>query len=62
MEPEEPRIAIRTDIGVSHIVITQAQDMDAVIAFWNDSKDDFQNIATKYANGIRWYAAEGLNQ
>ena len=36
--------------------------MDAVIAFWNDSKDDFQNIATKYANGIRWYAAEGLNQ
>jgi hypothetical protein len=35
-------------------------DMDAVMAFWNDSKDDFQNIATKYANGIRWYAAKAL--
>ena len=46
----------------NRLVITQAKDMDAVIAFWNDSKDDFQNIATKYANGIRWYAAEGLNQ
>ena len=46
----------------NRLVITQAKDMDAVIAFWNDSKDEFQNIATKYANGIRWYAAEGLNQ
>jgi len=44
------------------LVITRAKDMDAVMAFWNDSKDDFQNIATKYANGIRWYAAEGLAQ
>ena len=44
------------------LVITQAKNMDAVMAFWNDSKDDFQNIATKYANGIRWYAAEGLAQ
>ena len=43
----------------NRLVITQAKDMDAVIAFWNDSKDDFQKIATKYANGIRWYAAEG---
>ena len=43
-------------------MITRAKDMDAVLAFWNDSKDDFQNIATKYANGIRWYAAEGLEQ
>jgi hypothetical protein len=24
--------------------------MDTVIVFWNDSKDDFQNVATKYAN------------
>ena len=46
----------------NRLVITQAKDMDTVIAFWNDSKDDFQNIATKYANGIRWYAAEGLEQ
>ena len=45
------------------LVITQAKDMDAVIAVWNDSKDDFQKIATKYANGIRWYAAKRrLNQ
>jgi uncharacterized protein (DUF1330 family) len=46
----------------NRLVITQAKDMDTVTAFWNDSKDDFQNIATKYANGIRWYAAEGLEQ
>ena len=45
----------------NRLVITQAKDME-VTAFWNDSKDDFQNIATKYANGIRWYAAEGLEQ
>ena len=50
-EPPKNRFAIR-----------QAKDMVTVMAFWNDSKDDFQNIATKYANGIRWYAAEGLNQ
>ena len=43
----------------NRLVITQAKDMDTVMAFWNDSKDDFQNIATKYANGIGWYAAEG---
>jgi hypothetical protein len=41
------------------LAFTQAKDMDTVMAFWNDSKDDSQNIATKYANGIRWYAAEG---
>jgi uncharacterized protein (DUF1330 family) len=46
----------------NRLVITKAKDMDTVIAFWNESKDDFQNIATKYANGIRWYAAEGLEQ
>src|SRR5262249_21768363 len=48
----------------NRLVITQAKDMDmdTVTAFRNDSKDDFQNIATKYANGIRWYAAEGLEQ
>ena len=46
----------------NRLVITQAKDMDTVIAFWNDSKGDFQNIATKYANGVRWYAAEGLEQ
>jgi uncharacterized protein (DUF1330 family) len=46
----------------NRLVITQAKDMDTVIAFWNDSKDDFQNIATKYAKGIRWYAAEGAEQ
>ena len=39
---------------------TRAKDMDTVISSWNESKDDFQNIATKYANGIRWYAAEGF--
>jgi uncharacterized protein (DUF1330 family) len=43
----------------NRLVITEAKDMDSVMAFWNDSKDDFQKIATKYANGIRWYAAEG---
>jgi uncharacterized protein (DUF1330 family) len=31
----------------NQLVFTQAKDMDTVIAFWNDSKDDFQNIATK---------------
>ena len=46
----------------NRLVITQAKDMDTVMAVWNDSKDDFQNIATKYANGIRWYAAAGLEQ
>jgi uncharacterized protein (DUF1330 family) len=46
----------------NRLVITQAKDMDTVMAVWNDSKDDFQNIATKYANGIRWYAALGLEQ
>jgi len=44
----------------NRLVITRAKDMETVIAFWNDSKDDFQNVATKYANGIRWYAAEGF--
>ena len=42
----------------NRLVITEAKDMETVMAFWNDSKDGFQ-IATKYANGIRWYAAEG---
>jgi len=50
------------DPPMNRIVITQAKDMDTVIGFWNDSKDDFQNIATKYATGIRWYAAEGFEQ
>jgi uncharacterized protein (DUF1330 family) len=36
------------DAPKNRIVITQAKDMDAVMAFWNDSKDDFKNIATKY--------------
>jgi len=50
------------DAPKNRIVITQAKDMDTVMAFWNDSKDDFKNIATKYADGIRWYAVEGMEQ
>jgi uncharacterized protein (DUF1330 family) len=46
----------------NRLVITQAKDMETVMAFWSDSKEDFQNIASKYANGIRWYAAEGAEQ
>ena len=33
----------------NRLVITEAKDMETVMAFWNDSKDGFQ-IATKYAN------------
>ena len=50
------------DAPKNRLVITQAKDMDAVMAFWNESKDDFKNIATKYADGIRWYAVEGTDQ
>ena len=44
----------------NRIIITQAKDMDEVIATYNDLKDDIKNIATKYADGIRWYAVEGV--
>jgi hypothetical protein len=36
-------------------------DMDSGLAF-GTIVSDCQKIATKYANGIRWYAAEGLEQ
>jgi uncharacterized protein (DUF1330 family) len=57
-----PAKALMGEPPKNRLVITQAKDMDTVISFWNDSKDDFQNVATKYANGIRWYATEGLEQ
>jgi hypothetical protein len=45
----------------NRLVITQAKDMETLMAFWSESKADFQ-VATKYASGIRWYAAEGAEQ
>ena len=57
-----PAKALMGEPPKNRLVITQAKDMDTVISFWNDSKDDFQNIATKHANGIRWYAVEGPEQ
>ena len=50
------------DAPKNRIVITQAQNMNTVMAFWNESKDDFKNIATKYADGIRWYTVEGMDE
>jgi len=44
----------------NRIVITQAKDMDEVMAAYDDIKDDIKNIAAKYADGIRWYAVEGV--
>jgi uncharacterized protein (DUF1330 family) len=43
----------------NRLVITQAKDMETLMAFWSESK--FQNVATKYANGIRRCAAEGAS-
>jgi len=39
-----------------------AEQDRAIVGHRSGGKDDFQNIATQYANGIRWYAAEGLEQ
>jgi uncharacterized protein (DUF1330 family) len=50
------------DAPKNRIVITQAKDMDTLTAFWDDAKGDFKNVATKYADGIRWYAVEGVQQ
>jgi uncharacterized protein (DUF1330 family) len=57
-----PARSFMGDAPKNRLVITKAKDMDTVMAFWNESKDDFKNIATKYADGIRWYAVEGVEQ
>lgn len=44
----------------NRIVISQNKDMDDALATANSVKDDIQQIATKYADGIRWYVVEGV--
>lgn len=43
----------------NRLVIGQYKDMDAANAFYQDAKSDFETLAPKYANGIRYYAVEG---
>ena len=57
-----PARSFMGDEPKNRIAITRAKDMDTVMAFWNESKDDFKNMATKYANGIRWYTVEGVDE
>jgi uncharacterized protein (DUF1330 family) len=45
----------------NRVVITQAKDMDAEMAFWNEAKDDF-TIGQKYSTGMRFIAVEGAAQ
>jgi uncharacterized protein (DUF1330 family) len=46
----------------NRIVIGLYPDMDAANAFYQDTKSDFETLAPKYANGIRYYAVEGLTE
>ena len=40
-----PARSLMGDAPKNRIVITQAEDMDTVMAFWNESKDDFKNTS-----------------
>jgi len=44
----------------NRVVISQNKDMDDALAAANSVKDDIKNIATKYADNIRWYVVEGV--
>jgi uncharacterized protein (DUF1330 family) len=46
----------------NRVVIAQYEDIAAANAFFEDTKSDFETLAPKYANGIRYYAVEGLKE
>jgi len=46
----------------NRVVIGQYKDMDAATAAYQAGKSDFDTLAPKYANGIRFYAVEGVTE
>jgi uncharacterized protein (DUF1330 family) len=48
------------DSSKNRIVISQNKTMDEASAAADSVKDDIKNIATKYADNIRWYIVEGV--
>jgi hypothetical protein len=43
-------------------VITIAQSMQNIEAFWNESEGGLRKIDRKYATGIRYFASEGTEE
>jgi len=70
MEKSSPKFLARGGATKSYmgappanrIVIGLYPDMDAANAFYEDTKSDFETLAPKYANGIRYYAVEGVTE
>jgi uncharacterized protein (DUF1330 family) len=46
----------------NRLVIAQYNDINAANAFYQDAKSDFETLAPKYANGIRYYVVEGVTE